>query len=206
MRKELSGLPDNEVSERINFYSEMIDDRMEDGLSEEYAVAAIGSVDEIARQITADIPSEDTEGNERATDVSKESQEKTVRRKINTPIIILLALGSPLWLSLLIAVASVIFSVYSALWAAVISLWAAFGAVASSSLAGLAAGAVSAFTGNLLPGIALIGASLFCGGLGILLFFGCNEISKGTLFLTKLIPVGIKKLFAKRRKHNEQSI
>ena len=45
--KGLSGLPQDEVEERLNFYSEMIDDRMEEGLPEEEAVAQIGAVDEI---------------------------------------------------------------------------------------------------------------------------------------------------------------
>ena len=56
LHDKLAGLPRNEVEERLNFYSEMIEDRMEDGLSEEEAVAAVGSIDEIAEQITADIP------------------------------------------------------------------------------------------------------------------------------------------------------
>ena len=43
LRKQLKGLEDKE--ERITFYSEMIDDRMEEGLSEEEAVAAVGSLD-----------------------------------------------------------------------------------------------------------------------------------------------------------------
>ena len=38
----LVGLPEQEVEDRIGFYCEMIDDRIEDGLSEEDAVAAIG--------------------------------------------------------------------------------------------------------------------------------------------------------------------
>jgi uncharacterized membrane protein len=38
--KALSGLPREDIEERLNFYSEMIEDRMEEGLSEEEAVAA----------------------------------------------------------------------------------------------------------------------------------------------------------------------
>ena len=52
--KKLSDLPKEEVEERLSFYAEMIDDRMEEGLSEEEAVAAIGSTDEIAGQIVDD--------------------------------------------------------------------------------------------------------------------------------------------------------
>ena len=35
LRKKLSGLPQEDSEERLNFYSEIIDDRVEEGLSEE---------------------------------------------------------------------------------------------------------------------------------------------------------------------------
>ena len=45
--KSLNGLPQEDISERLTFYGEMIDDRAEEGLTEEEAVAGIGSVEEI---------------------------------------------------------------------------------------------------------------------------------------------------------------
>jgi len=47
----LVGLPKEDVEERLAFYSEMIDDRMEEGLTEEAPVAAAGPVDDIVSQI-----------------------------------------------------------------------------------------------------------------------------------------------------------
>lgn len=55
LHDRLSGLPKNDVEERLSFFSEMIEDRMEEGLSEEEAVSAVGTVDQIAAQIVADI-------------------------------------------------------------------------------------------------------------------------------------------------------
>ena len=51
LREMLLGLPQEEISDRLMFYGEMIDDRIEEGLAEEEAVAEVGSVDEIAAQI-----------------------------------------------------------------------------------------------------------------------------------------------------------
>ena len=48
LKQKLSKLPKQEIKERITFYSEMIDDRVEEGLSEEEAVLEIGNIDEIA--------------------------------------------------------------------------------------------------------------------------------------------------------------
>ena len=53
LRRELEGLPHGEAVERLNFYGEMIDDRMEEGMTEEAAVAAVGSVESIAAGIMA---------------------------------------------------------------------------------------------------------------------------------------------------------
>ena len=56
LRAGLSGLTEADASERITFYSEMIDDRMEEGLSEQDAVAQIGDVQCIIDDILAEIP------------------------------------------------------------------------------------------------------------------------------------------------------
>ena len=41
LRQELSGLPQDDVEERLAFYAEMIDDRMEDGLEETEAMPQV---------------------------------------------------------------------------------------------------------------------------------------------------------------------
>lgn len=88
LRSGLSGLPQGDVEERLTFYSEMIDDRMEEGISEEEAVCEIGSVDEIVSQIIADIP------------FTKLVREKIKPNRTLRPWeIVLLVLGSPVWLS-----------------------------------------------------------------------------------------------------------
>ena len=43
LHNRLSGLPKDDVEERLSFYSEMIEDRIEDGLSEEEAVEAVAT-------------------------------------------------------------------------------------------------------------------------------------------------------------------
>ena len=54
LRKRLKQLSKAERQQYIDYYAEMIDDRMEEGISEEEAVAVLGSADEIAAQIPAD--------------------------------------------------------------------------------------------------------------------------------------------------------
>ena len=56
LQKRLEGLPKDEIEERLTFYSEMIDDRMEEGVNEEDAVSVVGDVDKIVAEIIALTP------------------------------------------------------------------------------------------------------------------------------------------------------
>lgn len=187
LHNELSGLPQNEVEERLDFYSEMIDDRMDEGLSEKEAVAQIGSVDEIASQILAEMP---------FSRLIKEKIKPT--RRFKAWEIVLLAVGSPIWLSLLIAAFAVLISLYAVLWSVVISLWSVFVSVAACALWGVLGGIIVATGEYTLTGIAMIGFGIFCAGLPIFLFYGCKAATKGTVWLTKKIALGIKRCFVKK--------
>ena len=187
LRNGLSGLPQDESEEHVTFYSEMIDDRMEEGFSEEAAVAAVGSIDDIISQIVAEVP------------LTKPAKEKiTPKKKLRAWEIVLLILGSPLWLSLLLAIFAVVLSLYVTLWAVIISFWAAFVSVVAGAFCGVIVGVVLSLCGNGLTGIALLGASLVCAGLSIFLFFGCKAATKGTLLLTKKFAVWMKNCFMKK--------
>lgn len=50
----LSGLPKEDIENSVQFYSEMIDDRMDEGMTENEAVEDIGSVNEIIQQILSE--------------------------------------------------------------------------------------------------------------------------------------------------------
>lgn len=187
LRKGLSGLPLAETEERLNFYSEIIDDRIEEGLSEEEAVAEIGTVDQVLSQIIAEIP---------LPKLLKERAKSKTALKVWE--IVLLILGSPIWLSLLIAVFAVILSVYIAIWSVIVALWSIVASLVACSFGGAVAGAVFIFAGNKLTGIAMIGCGVFCAGLSIFLFFGCKGATTALLLLTKKIALWIKSMFIKK--------
>lgn len=187
LRYGLNGLPAQEIEERVSFYMEMIDDKMEEGLSEEEAVKSVGPVDKIVSQILADIP------------LSKCIKEKiTPKRKLGALEIILIILASPIWLSVLGALASVALSLYLSLWAVVISLWAVFGSVIVSSICGIIFGVVYAVKGHGIICLAYIGGSLVCMGIGIFMFFGCKAATKGTVLLLRNLLLWIKSKFIKK--------
>lgn len=183
----LRGLPPEDLAEHLSFYEEMIEDRMEDGLTEAEAVAGIGPVEDIVQQIVAETP------------LRKIVRERMrPERKMRGWEIVLLALGSPIWLSLLISAFAVLLSVYVVIWSVIVSLWAVDLALLVSSAAGVLAGVVLICKGSVLTGLAAIGAGLMCLGLSIFLFYGCLAATKGAVMLTKKIALWIKSLFLRK--------
>lgn len=188
LRKALSGLPQRDVEERLIFYSEMIEDRMEEGLSEEDAVLAVGAVDEIVAQIVTDTP---------FAKIAKESIRP--KRRLGSGELVLLILGSPVWLSLCIAAFAVVLSLYISLWSVILSLWAVFASLALCAVVGVLACIVLGVYGHGLAVVAALAAGIVCVGLSLLMFCGCRAATKGSLALTKQMGVWIKKRFMRKR-------
>lgn len=187
LEEALSPLPEEDRQASIEFYSEMIADRMEDGLSEEEAVASLGSVEKIAEQILMDMP------------LGKLVKSKVKnRRKLETGEILLLILGFPLWFPILVAVLAVVFSVYVSLWSVVIALYAVFVALACSGIGVLLGGVFGCIFRGVPEGIFLIGASLICGALAMFFLPVCNLTAKGIAWLGKKILQGIKSCFIRK--------
>ncbi len=187
LRQGLTGLPQNDIEERITFYGEMIDDRMEEGLSEEEAVNAIGPVNDVVQQIVAETP------------LAKIVKEKIrPKRKMRAGEIVLLILGFPLWFPLLVAAAVIVFALYIVLWALVIVLWAIEVSFWACALASLVSAVVYFANGHTPTGLAAFGAGLILAGLAIFLLFGCIAASKGVVKLAKKIVLGIKNLFMRK--------
>ena len=187
LRKGLCGLPEADIEERVMFYGEMIDDRIEEGVLEDEAVLSVGSVEKIVEQVVADTP---------FAKIAKERIKP--KRQIKVWEIVLLALGSPIWLSLIIALIAVIFSVYVSLWSVIISLWSVFVSLVACAVGGVAACAVLSVTGSVYTGVAMLSAGLVCAGFSIFMFYGCKLVTKGILFVTKKIAVWLKNCFIKK--------
>ena len=112
LQKLLSKLPSRETRERLVFYSEMIDDKTEEGLSEEEAVASVGTPRDIAAQII---------------DETKKQRKKKAaqeRRKLKPWEITVLILGSPLWIAFLAVAAAVVISIFAIMLSVNLVLWA----------------------------------------------------------------------------------
>ena len=173
LKSKLASLPKSEREERLSFYSEMIDDYMEEGLSEEEAVRSIGSTDAIAS---------DSLGEHMAQASATEAEPKRGRRPWE---IALLVLGSPLWIALLAAALAVGVALLVSLWSVVASLWSLVIALPASCVGGALLSVKCVFDGNLSYALALLGCAAISAGLSILAFFGAKYATAGAWSLTK---------------------
>lgn len=188
LQAALSGLPESEIAERLAFYSESIEDRMEDGLSEEEAVAGMGQVETIAAQIRGELPQPPAEGM------------KGEPRRLQGWEILLLVLGFPLWLPLLIAAFVLLLSGWIVLWALVLCLWAVELSLVAGAFGGLAAALQYLLHGQAAQGLLLLGAGLVLAGLAIFLFYACKAATGGAAHLTRKSAVWAWSLFQRKER------
>ncbi len=187
LRERLNGVPEEDINKSLDFYGEMIDDRVEDGMSEEEAVGALGSMEEIINQILSEV-----------------SLPKLVKEKVKPKQalkaweVVLLVLGAPVWVPIILALCSVVLSCYLVVWVMIISLYALDLSVAFSGLAMVVTAFVALVQGQFAVFGMMFGCGLMAVGLSILLFFGFNLVTKGILWLSKKILIGIKGLFIKK--------
>ena len=161
LRQSLRGLPKEDIEDRINFYSESISDRMEEGKSEEEAIADIGSVDSVVKDIAQKTPMK--------TLVKEKMRPK---RSLRGWEILLLVLGFPLWFPLLITFFVLVMVGIMLVWVGVIVSFTVELALSASFFAGTAAFTASLLAGE--PGILYLGIALTSLGAAIFLAFGCS--------------------------------
>lgn len=189
LRASLWAMPEADKQRSVDYYAEMIDDRMEDGLSEEEAVAAVGDLDEIVKQILTESPRPPQV-------VSPKEKQKIAQDNTKVWLIILLIVGSPIWIPLAAGLLSTALSVYISLWTVVISLYATFVALAIAAV-GCVVGSFF-MIGRLGTILVTLGAALLCAGLAVLLFLLSDLAAKGLVKLTKLAWDACKGVFQRK--------
>lgn len=195
LRERLSGLPCEDIEKTLDYYSEMIDDRVEEGLTEDEAVAALGNLDTIVTQAFAD--SAAFNANARKEESAKEPPK---RRELKPWMVVLIVLGAPVWVSLLVGAVSIAAGVVIAVGSAFISLYATAIAFIGASV-GCIAGAFLFETGAEV--MLAIGVAMMLVGGGVLLLFATNWLLKCIIKPVKLICLKIKAFAAKRRAKRE---
>lgn len=183
---EFRQYPREDIYGFLDYYTEQIDDRVEEGMTEEEAVASLGSVQTIASQIKAELS--------RSSGRNTNTYERK-RGKLPAWAILLLVLGSPIWLSLLIAAGAVLFSVLIVIWSVVIAFWALEFAFGIGSLVCILAGIVMLTKGSFVSAAIYFGGTLLLAGLAIFGTLLFTLLTKGGVALSKGLFQLIRKCF-----------
>lgn len=186
IKTRLSGYSEEDINKALEFYEEAIDDRMEDGMSEDEAVAALGTPEEVARQIQMDTP------------LKKLVQNKVKnRREFKAWEIVLLVLGAPLWFPLLIAALSIAFAFAVVILSLLFSFIVTAIALILAGIAVVFTGLIALIMGSGVSSLVSIGAALILAGLGIMLIIPVKAAARGTAKLFGSFINWIKHFFVK---------
>lgn len=151
LREALKNLKDEEINKSVTYYSEMIDDYIENGDSEEEAVRKMGSIEEITTTIIED---------------AKET--KTTKKESMPMYIIIAVLGFPIWFPILATLTALAVVLYILVWVVIVTI-----CIFEVSIAISAIYSFLGFFGNLTQDIAvsfvMLGASMVFTGVAVLL-------------------------------------
>lgn len=165
LRAALACLPEGEIEESVAFYTEMIDDRVADGLIEEEATAQLDDPKAAARAIIADLP------------VVPRTVVRTKQRN-RALYWTLVILGSPLWLTLLLAAGMLVLAGLLTIWCLILGLWLLAAGLLAGGPLGIGVCLWALAVGQPAYGVFELGSGLLCFGLGLFCLHGAVAASK----------------------------
>lgn len=189
LERALAQLSEEERQKNLEYYSELLDDMMEEGVTEAEATAKLGSPNQIAQSILQEMP------------LGKLVSTRMKPKSGWTPLAIVLAVvGSPVWVPLLLATVAIVLAVFVSIWAlgfAVVAvvLGLAVAVVATPIIA------IRAATLTLPVGLLLLGAGLLLLGLCVLGGMMAVELCKLLWQLTVWLAHKVKGLFIRKEEN-----
>ena len=189
LERALMQLSEEERRKNLEYYSELLDDMMEEGMTEAEAVARLGSPNQIAQNILQEMP------------LGKLVTTRMKPRSGWTPLAIVLAVvGSPVWVPLLLAGVAVMLAVFVSIWALGFAVVAVVLALAVAVVAAPII-AIRAAVLTLPLGLILLGAGLVLLGLCVLGGMMAVELCKLLWQLTVWLAHKIKGLFIRKEEN-----
>lgn len=163
---QLHSMPTEEVRPLLDYYMEIVADRMEEGMTEEEAVASLGPIPELAEKILAEQPQPEPKPEPISTPAPIPEPVPQKKRRWSASSIALAIVLSPLWLALL----CILISVEIAVWVTLASLVVSSGAMILGGIAGSILSLIPMFDPvSAAARIFVSGCCLVCAGVGCLL-------------------------------------
>lgn len=176
LKDMLTDFPADETERFLLYYSEMIDDRVDDGMTEEEACLSIGDIEAAAKQIKSEMPmSAIVKSNVKA----KVENERERRGGIGW-LVVLAVVGFPIWFPLALALLMIVFALLICIWSLVLSLWVIFASFAASAVLLIPSAVYAAVYSGIGPCLLYIGTALVCVGISIVFFWLSLSATKWT--------------------------
>lgn len=190
LRYSLLALGISNVDGRIEYYEEMIDDRIEDGMTEEEAVASMESIDEIIEASRLERPVSVL-----VKEKVKKSHDRAKDNGLSALWLALVIIGFPLWFPVLLTVAILALTVFIVFWVIVFVFFVVEFALGVSAVAFAVAPFITT-PGTVTIGtkLGITGAGLVLAGVVILLWHPLVAAAKKSVCIFYEMIKGIKKL------------
>lgn len=163
VRERLDGLDKDDIDRSLDYYREMIEDRVEEGLSEDEAVAALGSIDSIVADIRGEAP---------ATDEGRRDSAEKASPSESAPAVS----GGKRTLAVFSMIGYVIMNVV--FYCAFVSLSVSNVLLTVSAAYSLVYSIVFIADGMWAQFLVLLGAALALAGLAVLMFIGLRYLKR----------------------------
>lgn len=190
LKEELENANINNTNDIIEYYEEIIDDKIEEGITEKEAVSSIGSIDTIIKNELLDRPMTTI-----IKEKVKDKKEKAEKNGTKPLLIALIILGIPVWVPLLIGLIGIIIGILCSVFGIIIALFASILGIGIASIACLFTCIVSIFTNSGHITLMVFSVGLILAGLVMLLIPFSALITKGIINIIKTLIKGIKKIF-----------
>ena len=188
LRERLVGLPKEDIDERVSFYEEMINDRMDEGKSEEEAIDDLGGVDGVVNEIAQE-----------TSRVKLVAHKVKPKRRLRGWEIVLIILGFPLWFPLMITAFVLMFVGFILMWTGAIVTYAVEASLIAACFMSLLSFFLGYFDGGgITANLPYIGMALMSFGGAIGFGFACYGVTKGMVKATRGMFIGIKSSFIKK--------
>ena len=198
LTSRLAYLPLEETEKFIDFYLEAIDDRVEDGMSEEEAVAAMGDIESVAHAIESEIPLS-TIVKQRVKSSRERARSENAGGGHSAWWIVLAILGSPVWLTVACVLFALVVTVFALVPVLIVVAFAVLVTFAVSAVFMLVYSVSRLFTAGLYAALMCLGMALLLGGAGAALLWPCVMLARLVVKLPQRFWHWIKGLFIGRR-------
>ncbi len=186
LRCKLNFLSEEEREKTLNYYSEIIDDMVESGMSEEEATLQLESTKTIAEKL---MPENVTQGTtmEKVFDFT----DTLLIKHGYLFVLLIIAFSFPIWSPIVVGILTFVGILFLILFALI-----ALGGVGSVVALGIAA---SFITQSLLSTLSALGVSMFCAGFTMLIAIGTFKLINKISSFCKITYQNVKERSEKRR-------